>query len=176
MSANKLNKAGKRLVVSRIIAGDTNNEIRLALKDAGYPFDLVDSSFAEYRQNPEVKEAMDRKDSEALQSGYAQRSERILKLARSAKRLERLLAVNPEDPAFTPSKPLPLVMVHREYRDTLKDISDLVDPVKSQRVEVTGKDGNALTIEYVHNWRPAADTSALPPPGADRGEDAGEAI
>lgn len=169
MAATKLNQEARRLVVSRVIAGDTNNEIRHALKDAGHPFDLADSSFNTYRQNAEVKAAIERKDSEAMQSGYAQRSERILKLAKSAKRWEKRLAVSADAPDFSSSMVPLLVMAHKEYRETLKDISDLVDPVKSQRVEVTGKDGKALTISYVNDWRPSADPTALPPSGADDG-------
>lgn len=176
MAAPKLNQEAKRLVIQRVIAGDTNNEIRAVLKDAGYPHDLADQAFSPYRQSPEVREAIERKDSEAMQSGYAQRSERILKLAKSAKRLERRLTLNVEDATFVPSKPFELVAVHKEYRETLKDISDLVDPVKSHRVEVMGKDGGALQICYVNDWRSSANPSAVSASGADGSEESIPAV
>ena len=169
MASPKLNADGRRFVIERIIAGDTNNEIRHSLKDAGHPFDLIDQAFSHYRRDKSVQEAIERKDSEAIQSGYAQRSERILKLALSAKRFEKRLALSPQDSQFATSKPFDLVAVHKEYRETIKDITDLVDPVKSQRVELTGKEGAPLVISYVNDWRSAGavtenDTASVPAP------------
>lgn len=151
MAAPKLNADARRLVIERIIAGYTNNEIRQALSDAGYPFNIADQAFSHYRAHGDVKDAIARKDEEAVQSGYAQRSERILKLALSAKRFETMLAVEPGDTKFSPSKPIITALVHKEYRETLKDIGALVDPAKVQPLTLNA------TIEVIASAADSAD-------------------
>lgn len=136
MASPKLNTAARRVIEERIIAGDTNSEIRKKLHDAGHPSNLSDPAFTTYRQSERVKEALARKDEEAIQSGYAQRSERILKLAKSAKRFERRLAIDNETEQFASGKPFELVALHKEYRETIKEIGVLVDPAKKQDVNL----------------------------------------
>jgi hypothetical protein len=131
MASRKLNRAAQQLVRSRIIAGDTNQQIRQALKDAGHPRDITDQAFSPYRSSEEVLAAIRRRDEEAIQTGLSQRSERILRLAASAKRFERLLV----DPSSAESfqrgvEKRGLVGMHKEYRETLKDLGALVDPIK----------------------------------------------
>ena len=124
----KLNADGRRLVVEWVIAGFTNSEIRNKLQDAGYDGGLSDNALGVYRQSEKVKEAISRKDMEAVQCGLSQRSERILRLARHAKRFERRLAMDNETLDFAPGNPLTLCGLSKEYRETLRDLGNLVDP------------------------------------------------
>lgn len=124
------------MIIERVIAGDSNSEIRKKLMDAGHPADMTDQAFTVYRSNKEVVAAIERKDTEAIQSGYAQRSERILKLARTAKRLEKKLAADNETNEFTIQDEYRLGAVLKEYRDTLHAIGQLVDPKKPQAMDV----------------------------------------
>lgn len=137
MAKITLNPDARRIVTERIIAGDTNNEIRRVLDDAGHPSDVTDQAISHYRGSEAVKEAIARKDSEAVQSGYAQRSERILKLARSAKRFERKLSAAADAQDFQELSAFDLAAIHREYRETLRDIGALVEPRKAAAVTVT---------------------------------------
>lgn len=145
MAANKLSKAARDLAVQRVIAGDTNAEIRARLHDAGYPSDLTDQALSHYRDSQAVKDALERKTSEAMQSGYAQRGERVQKLAAAAKRLEKLIEA--ED-----HKPGTLAMLNKEYRETLRALGDLVDPLRVQAVALDA------TIETVDRAANDADT------------------
>lgn len=159
MAARKSNDAGRLIILEAIIAGLTNSEIRKKLQDAGHPADLTDQTFTGYRKDKRVKEAIERKEAEAIQSGFAQRSERILKLARNAKRLERLLSDDPEAAAFSEKlSPYELVAVNKEYRETLGDIGALVDPKKPQPIQVDGQvkiTGDALDAakDELQEWR-----------------------
>jgi len=169
VAESKLEPDAQRLVVERVIAGDTNNEIRRRLQDAGYPYDLTDPAFSYYRQAEEVKEAIARKDAEAVQSGYAQRSERILKLAKSAKRFERRLAENNEADEFVPGSVGELVALHREYVNTLDALGKLVDPNKPQAIDVRNvnfADLSAEQLERIANGEPIG--SVLSSAGAGR--------
>lgn len=128
MAARRLNKAAGNLVRARIIAGDTNNEIREALNNAGYPSDIADQTIGHYRASEEVLDAIRRRDEEAIQTGLSQRSERVLRLAASAKRFERMLV---DDGGKEFARGIKgLAALHREYRETLKDIGALVDPMR----------------------------------------------
>jgi len=155
MAARKLSSEAKRLVTERIITGDTNNDIRSALCAAGHPCDLVDQSFTSYRQSKDVRQAVERRDTEAAQVGYARRSERILCLSKSAQRLMRRLEASPDAPDFLPGTNLSdLLALHREFRETLRDIGDLVDPRRP--VAVTGAGGGPVQIievRYADDWR-----------------------
>lgn len=143
MAANKLSPDARRKVIERIIAGDANSEIRRVLADAGHipaadEKCLADASISHYRSSETVKEAIFRKDGEAVQSGYAQRSERILKLARSARRFERQLTQEADAQDFADGlAPFALTLLHREYRETLRDIGALVEPKKTAAITVT---------------------------------------
>ena len=157
MAANKLTRDAKALVIERLVSGDSNSAVRAALHAAGYPCDLTDQTFTVYRQSAEVKAAVARKDSEAAQVGYARRSERILCLSRSAQRLMRRLGASPDAPDFLPGPVDDLVRLHREFRETLRDISDLVDPRRP--VAVTGAGGGPVQIievRYADDWRAVA--------------------
>lgn len=127
-SGPKLNADARRLITEWVIAGFSNSEIRSKLRDAGYNEAVTDQAFTTYRQSDKVKEAIARKDEEAVQCGLSQRSERILRLARHAKRYERRLAMDNETLDFAPGKPFDLCMLSKEYRETLRDLGNLVDP------------------------------------------------
>lgn len=142
MAATKLNGAGRLVVIERVIAGDTNNEIRKRLRDAGYldgGDSITDATLTGYRKSKDVKAAIERKYEEAVQSGYSQRSERILRLAKSARRFEARLADGPDDAQFAIEDNDELVKVHKGYLDTLAAIGELVDPKKPQ--PLVGPDG-----------------------------------
>jgi hypothetical protein len=129
MARNKLSQAAQRLVVERITAGDTNNQIRQELKKASFPHDLSDPSISHYRALPEVLEAITRKEEQAIQSGLSQKSERLLKLAALAKAIEGELFAD-DGRRFKDMEKLDKVRLAREYRAALDDIGALVDPRK----------------------------------------------
>lgn len=146
MAAPKLNRAGRNLAIQRVIAGDTNAELRSRLHDAGHPCDLTDQAIAHYRASPAVRDALDRKTSEAMQNGFSQRSERVLLLATAAKRLKKYL----EDDSGSRKMGV-IVMLNKEYRETLRALGDLVDPLRTQTVALDA------TIETVNAAADAAD-------------------
>ena len=157
MAANKLTREAKALVIERLVSGDSNSAVRAALHAAGYPCDLADQTFTVYRQGEEVRQAVERRDTEAAQVGYSRRSERLLCLSQSAKRLMRRLEDSPDAPDFLPGAVDDLVRLHREFRETLRDISDLVDPRRP--VAVTGAGGGPVQIievRYADDWRDGA--------------------
>jgi hypothetical protein len=129
MAARKLSQAAQRLVVERVIAGDTNNQIRQELKKAGYAHDLVDQTLSHYRGLPQVLEAITRKEEQAIQSGLSQKSERLLKLAALAKALEGELFAD-DGRKLKEMDKLDKVRLAREFRATLEDIGALIDPRK----------------------------------------------
>ena len=132
MAARKLSQAARRLVVERVIAGDTNSQVRHELKQAGYPSDLSDPTLSQYRALPEVAEAITRKEEQAIQSGLSQKSERLLKLAQAAKALEaEIFDQGASGRRLTRREVLDQVRLLREWRGFLSDIGGLVDPRKA---------------------------------------------
>src|SRR5690349_10734094 len=67
----RLNEDARDLIRRRIVAGDSNREIRGHLHDAGYPSDIIDQSFTHYRRDPEVMQARQLARMQAMQIGYA---------------------------------------------------------------------------------------------------------
>jgi len=87
MASRKLNEAARQLVRERIIAGDANDQIRAALKAAQFPCDVTNPTLSGYRADPEVQAALERRRSEALEVGYADRGRRVEHLHRVAQAL-----------------------------------------------------------------------------------------
>lgn len=152
MAARKLSQAARRLVVERIIAGDTNNQVRHELKEKGYPSDLGDPTLSQYRALPIVLEAITRKEEQAVQSGLSQKSERLLKLAQAAKALEsEIFEQGQGGRKLTRRDVLDQVRLLREWRGFLADIGDLVDPRKA--ITLQHVDMEALTDEQIDQLR-----------------------
>lgn len=147
MAAPKLNRVGRRFLIEQVIAGLSNNEIRIKLEDAGHAHDITDQTFTHYRNCDEVKAAIAGRDAEAIQSGHALRAVRIKSLVRSAKRFEQLLAEGVDDQSFRPMKKRELAVIHKEYRETLAEIGALVDPKKPVPLELTGKNGEPVKFD-----------------------------
>lgn len=73
----KLSPEARQMLINRIVAGDSNQEILDYLQDAGYPADLTRATLARYRGLPEVTAAVQDINVEHSQSALAVRSRRI---------------------------------------------------------------------------------------------------
>jgi hypothetical protein len=99
MAAPVANDAAERVIVSRIIAGDTNDEIRRRLRKANMPgSEMRDQSFTHYRQRPDVKAILADAHQAAKSAGLAVRLERVRRLQRLASGLEQIIEERAEDP------------------------------------------------------------------------------
>jgi hypothetical protein len=150
MAAPKLSRNYRDTIIERIIAGDTNSQIRKELEKVGFKGSLVDSAFTPYRSLPEVLEAITRKEEQAIQSGLAQKSERILKLAQLAKALELELFAE-DGRRLRDMEKLDKVRLGREYRAALADIGGLVDPRKAITLQHVDMEG--LSDEQIEQLR-----------------------
>lgn len=91
MATPQLPRAAKDLVRVRILAGDSNRQIRRCLSDAGYTPPSTDAAFTRYRNEPGIKRAIAERCEHLRQQGLGDRSRRVLKLSAIAERLERRL-------------------------------------------------------------------------------------
>lgn len=73
----KLQPEERTLLIQHLIAGDSDNQARQALMNAGYTTDLTRQAIAHYRNLEEVKEALNDLEAEARQVGLACRARRI---------------------------------------------------------------------------------------------------
>ena len=78
--ARKLNTDARLLVKQWVVEGLTNSEIRVGLAQRGYPADLTDSTFTEYRQDPQVKADTEAAVLQVRIQGMASRIRRVRKL------------------------------------------------------------------------------------------------
>jgi hypothetical protein len=92
-SSPKVSRAGRELIRARILAGDTNDQIRAKLIASGDNYPTANSSFAHYRQDPEILAAIAERQANLKQIGLGDRTRRFLKLNGVGERLERRLMV-----------------------------------------------------------------------------------
>lgn len=81
---HKLNPAAKQLVISRIIGGDNDAEVREALHNAGYP-PVTQQAIDYYRDLPEVKHGLRQLGKENLQAGLGMNARRIALISKQIK-------------------------------------------------------------------------------------------
>lgn len=127
MAARYLDMAGVKLVMERIVAGDGNAEIRRKLEARGHR-PISANALSKYRQRSTVKRAIEKRDAAACQVGYAQFGARVSLLARHAEAIEARLY--DRDGAMVPGKAQDMAPLCRELRDTLRDLSALLDRAK----------------------------------------------
>jgi hypothetical protein len=142
-NAGILSQDAQFLVYERICAGDSNNEIRAALAQAGFPSHITDSGLAYYRRQDVVKQARAEKLEVALQTGYALRSKRVELLEGMIATLKRTLEGRSEDEAV-PRVPVRLsdrIALNAELKATVKMLGELVDEPAPSRVQVSGPGG-----------------------------------
>lgn len=89
-SGPRLSGEGRRFLIERLIAGDSNKEAVRALVDAGYP-SVSRQTLAKFRCRPEVSKAFALKHAEVLQSGLALRWCRIHMLEERLDQIDCLL-------------------------------------------------------------------------------------
>lgn len=141
-SARKLPPAARDLVRSRIIAGDDNTEIRAKLKQDGYPCDITDQAFTVYRQDPEVLAARQLARQLVAQIGVGDFSRRINALVKHANNLHNLIYFGEGDDDGLPRGPQgktgDVVALSKEWRETVKQISDELSKGEPFKIEMAG--------------------------------------
>ena len=123
MAANKLSLAAQRIVIRRIVAGDTNEQVNEALLDADFKT-VSAGALSRYRNRAAVKRWIERRDNEAMQQGAAQFGNRIRRLNTHADRLHLRLAETPHSKHFNVGRDEVMIPLSKEYRETLKDIDE----------------------------------------------------
>ncbi len=159
---HKLSPEAQRLLITRIIAGDSHAQILAALEQAGHPSDLDYSSVWYYRNHPQVQQALAQLDVEAMQTGLMHRSRRMLVFADSLQRLHAEMVAHlartlPEQQ--NAKKPVgPAYGVVGELVQLMLDVSERLDQM--QGYGQAGTPGRPLPT-----LMPAAERLHALPPG-----------
>lgn len=139
----RLSRAAQQLIRERIIAGDSNTQIREALQAAGHPHDLSRQAINAYRQDPELKAEIERASVEGFQLAFAQRNGRIQfvneRLIECALRLSASSRRRVSNAA--------LVTIGAEARAWLAEMGRLVDGVTTVRAGRANPDGTFTEVE-----------------------------
>jgi hypothetical protein len=150
MAAPKLSEEAREVVIQAIIEGRKNTEINQRLAAGGFE-EITDGSLTHYRALPDVKAALAEREEAVKQIGLARFSERVERLDRHVRALEQRLYLDADGERLAPGDAMVVMTVSREWRATLKDISDLVDPAKQAKLDITsgGKELAAVGYEVV---------------------------
>lgn len=124
MANQRLGIGGQRYVLRRIVAGDTNEQIRQKLAKTGYPSEITDAALSRYRNRPSVLKWIERRDNEAMQQGAAQYGRRVQMLSRIALAVEGRLFMDETSEDFAAGRPEVILPWSREMRDALAQIAD----------------------------------------------------
>jgi len=130
----KLPPAARKLIRQRLLAGDSNAQVQAALEQEGY-LPISRQALHRYRQSRKVQQALERLDIESVQVGLALRARRIMALAQHAEDLWQRMTGKVrgyEDMPRLPANKVDIVLLGREFRATLADLSRLVDTPQSR--------------------------------------------
>jgi hypothetical protein len=90
----KLSPEARKVLIGRIVAGDSNQQVLAYLDSAGFPSDLSRTTLATYRKMPEVVEAVNDINVEYSQSALAVRGRRIKVFNNVVDLLQKKLGLN----------------------------------------------------------------------------------
>jgi hypothetical protein len=143
MAAPKLKKEAQLLIIERIVAGDTNHEIRAKLREKGFP-EIVDASIGHYRGMDAVKAGIALRFAEACQSGFGSVATRVKSLTADIRRIDNRLAPAGEI-GFRSTDDHSVAALLRAKRDHFNELGKLVDK-QTLHVEHTGADGAPIEV------------------------------
>jgi hypothetical protein len=165
-----MNKEAYDFVISRLIAGETDEEVRAALIKAGYQGDVSRTTLWRYRQLPVVTEAAEQMWQEAVRTGFSLRHRRVNAIGRKIAQFERQIdlrlaaadalldnegkltatAIQPFDPAINAQK------LHDAFLKSIAALSALVDPPQPPASgKVAGGPGGMPTDDEEEKAAPA---------------------
>lgn len=138
----KLTDLGVLRIKQMIVSGYDNAQIVNRLIEEGHVLSYTEAAVSYWRKRPDVIALLGRRDTEALQSGLAAKERRVKELAEMAQLLkEDLTEIDPLTGRLRiKSGPnvnrLAQGTLVREFRETIKDIGDLVDDKKGPEVQI----------------------------------------
>lgn len=133
MAEERLDARARDLIRVHIIAGDSDREVRVALKEAGYCDGIRSATLARFRNEPEIVAAVQKHRAEVVQEGFAAYHRRVETLAMLAENLERKLVddfFDEDDDLIREDRLLPLpesLALTEQFMAVLQEISRLVD-------------------------------------------------